>query len=338
MFDGTSIEAKLVSEVFEDVRKKDIASAFRGCQRLALKSGDLVNFAYFLYEQEHGDQEAFRHLCKSLGDLDREQIKLLHKQAVDRKLRNRAFDKKTCEILGVEEGTVFWVGCAQIDIEIEASQEKVDALQVPNNINDIDAAFFYKENEMPKLHEIFRRSSIKAIKERLLSAAFDYASLMEQKLDWGQNDKIAISEIENSIFSFLEELSPASLTQLQGAASLLNSTDPEKRSQASLLIRRCLTTIADAVQEPIPSIKGLDQDKPLNRISYYLETTSTGNQKTLCAFKHKDLESLLRSINEKSSKGVHKEVSSFELQQVYLATILYLGNIAKAHELKILSP
>ncbi|CAM3898939.1 hypothetical protein PHIN109289_15485 [Phaeobacter inhibens] len=332
-----SRQTKIIDEVFEDVRRKDIASAFRGCQRLSLLSGDLQSFAYFVHEQEHGDQEALRHLLSSLGELTKEQIKVLHEIAVNRKMRNRTFSKQTCKMLEIGEDTLFWAGCGQIDFELEASQDTLDSLKVPSNVNDIDAAFFYKENELIKLKEIHRRSAIKQVKERLLSAAFDYASLIEQKVEWEANDSVTIAEIENSVFSFLERLSPASLNQLQKASSLLNTEGIEEKSQAALLIRRCINTIADAIQKPVPGINGLEQDKPLNRISYFLETEAKNKGAKLISFSSKELEKLLRTISDRSNKGVHGEISKFELQQTYLATLLYLGNIAKFYQEEAIS-
>ncbi|RPE72028.1 hypothetical protein EDD53_1167 [Pacificibacter maritimus] len=324
-------ETKLIQSIFASVENDDVSAAFRSCQRLALKLRDFVNFAYFLYEQEHGEQEDFRHLNSSLGDLEKDQLKLIHELALKRKFRTRALDPNTCDILDIAKDSLLMFGCGHITAELERSQALIDSLAIPSNINNVDAAFFYKENELRKLQEIHRRSEIRKIKERLLSAAFNYASLAEQRLIWASQDKTTIDEMEAAIFSFLNQTSPAALKQLQKASGFLHSKDSEERSQASLLIRRSMNSLANAVQPADPKVLGLEQDKPLNRISYYLEEAHKDKTPSL-AFRTKDLEKLLHAINSRSSKGVHSAVSTFELQQVYLASLLYLGNIAKVHE------
>jgi len=321
---------RLVEAIFSAVEKQNVGSAIRCCQRLSLRLSDYVNYAYFVYELEHARTEDFRHLQETLSHLDTEQLKLIDRFAVERKIRVRAIDDEDAELLGWEKGNVIFIGCDQIDAEIEAIDGHIASLAIPANVNYIDAAYFFAENDTARQKFQQKKLLLRRITNRILASAFNYATKVEKFLFVEQKSGSALARIEKPVFSFLEHKVPEGLAKLEMAAKLFDSPDAEDRSNAVTQIRRCLKSIADQVGPIESDNSSLKKDKYLNRISYFVETTASQSGKLESALlKPKELENLVRSINERASKGVHASVSTFEAQQVYFCFILYLSSIAE---------
>jgi len=138
----------------------------------------------------------------------------------------------------------------------------------------------------------------------------------------------------------LAKVAPQALEQVSSAYKRAEEGGAEERSQSLLSCRRTLKSVADvlcpASDLPAQDVTGrehsLTDDKWRNRLVEFvkqeIESAVSGEVLTT---QLDDLARRFKGLGEASSRGVHADVSEFELNQAVIQTYLTVGDLLRIH-------
>jgi hypothetical protein len=183
-----------------------------------------------------------------------------------------------------------------------------------------------------------RRGQIGQMLARIRSRLHDYLSRTEQEIRIGSMVGSIFEEQRIYVEATLRRIAPAAVEQLAAAYQRRAAGDSEARSHALSSCRRALKTVADAVYPsssvPILGADGrerlLTDQKFIGRLLQFAFEQAKGRRsRELLNAQIGDLSARLESLTDLASKGVHDEVSDFEVNQVVIQTYLTIGDILR---------
>jgi hypothetical protein len=139
----------------------------------------------------------------------------------------------------------------------------------------------------------------------------------------------------------LTTMIPNALNAFVSVYHRMSEGDAEARSQALTSCRRILKAVADALQPPTKeTITGPDGNPvPLNDANYrarlrkyIMDHSEHENARYLLLAQVNDLGERISRLDNIGSKGVHAEVSPFEMNQCVIQTYLTVGDILRLSE------
>ncbi|BDZ69750.1 hypothetical protein [Methanobacterium petrolearium] len=185
-----------------------------------------------------------------------------------------------------------------------------------------------------KMHFITDEFSSILLKNR--NRIHEFLTNTERKLIYDQINFKIFDNNRKYVDSKLSLIAPDALNKFITAYKRINEKDIESRSQALLSCRRILKSVADNIYPPHEEfIKGTDgkerkltDDKYINRILQFVTENSKGSaEKGLSIAEIEYLGNKLNKIDDLASKGVHSDVSEFEVNQCVIQTYLVIGDI-----------
>jgi hypothetical protein len=185
---------------------------------------------------------------------------------------------------------------------------------------------------------ILRRSQIRAMLARIRTRVHDYLATVEQELTVDAAVTSTFEALREYVDARLRDVAPTAFVQLASAQQRRNEKDPEARSQALSSCRRALKSVADATYPPksTPEVGAdgsehqLTDDRYIARLLQFVYEKRKGT--TSAELLRAQVEALggrLEALNDLSSKGVHAEVSTEEVDQTILETYLVIGEILR---------
>jgi hypothetical protein len=139
----------------------------------------------------------------------------------------------------------------------------------------------------------------------------------------------------------LRDITPEALEKFVTVYRRLGEGDPEARAQALTSCRRILKALADAVYPPRQEkvegadgkVRDLSEEKYVARLWQFVSERVGGHSAgQLLQATLSDLGTRIDRVYELSCKGVHAEVSEFELNQCVIQTYLLVGDILRLTE------
>jgi hypothetical protein len=136
----------------------------------------------------------------------------------------------------------------------------------------------------------------------------------------------------------LAKVAPQALEQVSSAYKRAEEGGEEERSQALLSCRRALKSVADvlysATDIPVQDVQGgehsLTDDKWRNRlVEFVKQKVESAVSGEVLTTQLDDLARRFRGLGEASSRGVHADVSEFELNQAVIQTYLTVGDLLR---------
>ena len=139
----------------------------------------------------------------------------------------------------------------------------------------------------------------------------------------------------------LSQIAPESHEQIRVAFQRLSEGNTEARSQALLSCRRVLKSLADILYPPradeVVGANGkprvLTEDKYITRLwQFVYENVGKTASREVLLSSVQDLGNRIDHLYDLASKGVHSEVSEFEVNQCVTQIYLLIGDLLRIHE------
>ena len=171
-------------------------------------------------------------------------------------------------------------------------------------------------------------SRIGKISGRVVQRIHEFTSRVNFELQFSQLQAELFEVCREETDSKLAPLTGNALEKVESISARLRDRDPEAVSAAMNTCRRLIDSLADFVFPPSDQnyrlgdhALAVDQSKPLNRIAAFLHAQGVSDGR------RSRLRRSLADLYERSSAGVHADVSVDEARFIFLQTYVVLGEI-----------
>jgi hypothetical protein len=175
---------------------------------------------------------------------------------------------------------------------------------------------------------------------RLRNEICVYLSDVERQLVLGEVSEDVWARNRAYVDEHLARIAPQALEQFAAAHRRQAEGDAEARTHALTSCRRVLKTVADVLYPASNAIvQGIDgrtrkmtDDKFISRLCQFASEGNGSSSAALLSAQVRSLAERLDALNALSSKGVHNEVSSAEVDQCIIQTYLVVGDLLRIAE------
>lgn len=228
--------------------------------------------------------------------------------------------------------------------EIEAQIETVDAMTggspIPEGMHTLDVHAAFKEKQQLAVFAARSKQAHKRVLDRIERRIRLFLSGTETQVAFGQINADIFEHNRRYVDEQLAKVSPRALEQVSSAYERAQEGGAEARSQALLSCRRALKSVADALfpasdtpaEDADGGSHGLTDDKWRNRLVEFVKKKVKGSVSgEVLQTQLDDLARRFKGLGEASSRGVHADVSEFELNQSVIQTYLTIGDLLRLH-------
>lgn len=308
----------LIQEAFDDLEDHEIplSSVIRKAMRIATIRNDSKNLAWLKLNIIDVLPDNKKQVL-SLNVLTEDMEEYIHY----REMYVYPDDLKTIK----REKKVFMKGIPEIENTINRLKDGIDR-ENPISVKEKDELF--------KLSLYLDEYTL--IIKKLENKVHEFLSSTEKQILYEKINEDIFEQNRRYVDSKLNSIAPEALEKFIIAYNRLKERNSESRSQALLSCRRILKSVADNIYTPIekPVIcsdgkeRKLTDDKYINRLLQFVNENSKGSaEKDLIIAQITDLGNRLKSIDALASKGVHDDVSEYEVNQCVIQTYLLIGDI-----------
>ena len=333
---------KLVNQAFEYIEDEStsLSKTVQKCIRIARLRNDFINLWWLDWETINIENTKLSNkvIEEISPHLTNEMFKLHRELYLDSWIGERSFTL----ILGTKkEEKVMNVGIQEIEVDFEHHKNIVKSSHPPNGLHPVDLYFENQSASQIRALSLMRVRYCKSILSKIQSRIHDFLSQTEKQLIFGQIHSDIFEKNRSYVDLKLGELCPDALTKFVSAQKRIKEDDPESWAQSLTTCRRLLKTLADslypALEEPVAGIDGkkrkLTEDKYITRLWQYVFEKSKGSTSgKLLESIVNDLGNRIDKIYELTNKGVHAEVSEFEVNQCVIQTYLIAGDLLRLSE------
>lgn len=323
-----------------------ISSVIRKAIRVARLREDYESLYWLSMEMRSiGDQEAKTAIYLEIAPhFTRTELQALNRRSVDGYIGRRKSNNLELapEYFGEScEGAVLGLGVPELEEKLQHLREGIRELTTPLHLGPRDYLYLEQRQGTTRTKLQMAVAEWSSILQRVSQAVYEYLSRTEQQLYNGQINADIFEQNRRFVNERLSSISPAALEQLRAAQERLHTGGAEAGSHALTSCRRILKTIADYLYppraEPVVGRDGkkrsLTDDKYVSRIWQYIHEKVEGTaSRNLLSLQVEELGRRVDRLNELSSKGVHSDVSPFEVQQCVLQTYLLVGDLLRLAE------
>lgn len=212
---------------------------------------------------------------------------------------------------------------------------------LPSNLHPLDAATFSEQRRRVDDDRAFTVSQLRRVRARLEQRVHSYLSVVESQLARGQQQADYFDHNRAYVDRRLSELSGEAKGQLEEALRRAMIDSSESRSHALTSCRRALKSLADLLYPPRDApVLGPDgkerlltDSKFVSRIWQYLAESAAGSdaRKQMQA-EVEQLGGTVDRLYALASKGVHDEVTTFEVSTCVLSLYGVAGALLRIHD------
>lgn len=239
--------------------------------------------------------------------------------------------------------TGFWAPIAQIEGMIDGCRRELDALRIPDISVSAASSNQYQhvhvENPSVSVNSVINRcqalnnqmNQLLGIRSRVMGYLHTFVANIYYQLAFSGIAEELFESFKSDVDSLLADSCGSVLEKLPFVYARLHGGEPEDISQALNTSRRIIDSFSDSVfppqTEPYISSGGesweVTTDKCKNRINAFIDQKChSSSQKT-------KLRKMLASLYERTSAGVHSEVSTNEAQAIILGLYLFMGEVIR---------
>ncbi|MEP0872750.1 hypothetical protein NDA01_23300 [Trichocoleus desertorum AS-A10] len=265
------------------------------------------------------------------------------KQCIQKFISSRELSDCDSERLGIEKGQSLGMSVAEIEDSIQFFEEMADTIpsRTPANLPPQEERKWHMMNlessEKYKLSILFRRQVLERIRRKVI----DFLITSEAKLWLAAEAESLFVGPSKKVQDWLAANAPNGLEQLKMALCRLEEGGLEARTHALTSLRRLIKTIADflypPMNEPVQCSDGIDrqlgEDQYLNRLREFAAARiQSKTSKNLVFSAFEDLDRRLDLAHDLACKGVHAEVTEFEVRLCIMQTYFLLGEMLALKE------
>lgn len=325
-----------------DAPNMPVAGILRRCQRIASLRGDGVALAWLGLEATdvaadfHSSGETKRkslaaRLLKSMPAAEaNEQWTAEYQGYLARRRRNQ--DSEEIIALSVQQIE----GSVQMLRDQEAS-----LVDPPPGMHTYDLGKYVADQQRSRTTYLTTRIPLDNILARVRDRLWEFLTDTEYELTFGEATAETFDRLRSYVDRQLTSISPPALEQFQTAYRRLKAGGAEDRAHALTSCRRVLKTLADvlypATPEPVIGSDGrkhtLNDAAFINRLLQYIsDTVGKHENGAVVQATLEDVDRRLSALNELASKGVHADVSSYEVDTCVVQTYLLVADVLRIRE------
>lgn len=240
-----------------------------------------------------------------------------------------------------EENNILAVGVGEIEVEVEKYSRLADQSPPPAGLHPLDLYFIDQEKSQLRTLALAMESSRRVVLDRIKVRVHSFLSETEVELVRGQLHSDLFDRNMQYVDLKLSQIAPESHEQIRVAFQRLSEGNTEARSQALLSCRRVLKSLADILYPPradeVVGANGkprvLTEDKYITRLwQFVYENVGKTASREVLLSSVQDLGNRIDHLYDLASKGVHSEVSEFEVNQCVTQIYLLIGDLLRIHE------
>lgn len=319
-----------------------VAALLRRCQRIASLRGDGVALAWLGLEatdvsnEFQGLSEAKRtslaaRLLKSMpsAEANEEWSAEYHGYIVRRRLEQGSAE--AC-LLSVQ----------QIEANVQMLRDQEAGLEdPPPGMHTYDLGKYVADRQKMHMTYTTTRIPLDNILARVKDRLWVFLTETEHELTFGEATAETFDRLRSFVDRQLTTVSPPALEQFQTAYRRLKDGGDEDRVHALTSCRRVLKTLADelyaARPEPVLGSDGrqhvLTDAAFINRLLQFVsEAVGKHENGAVVQAALKDIDARLSALNALASKGVHADVTTYEVDTCVVQTYLVVADLLRIRE------
>jgi len=326
-----------IERVYRHIEDDCVAKAAMGCLRIARQLRDYLSACIFLREMYLDNHEFARILYQDTNHLKPDVQKFLHERSLEDFLNERTLPFSLND--DNDEARVLAESVGELDTEVDQLERSIADLSIPSGMTPFDTAAFFDRYAAAKARFRIRIKAVQTIRARIKTRCLNYVIGVEKQLEAQAKSEAFLHTVQNEVNNYFKAHSDDVYTKLQKAAQLVDSADSEDCSLLLTLIRRSIKAVADYFYPAVPGsppvtcVDGVERklgdDQYLNRLQEYMaaQFPSKGSSADLVRAETSVLMAFARKLNDKSSKGVHGDVTPDEARQGLFGLYMLLYNV-----------
>jgi hypothetical protein len=336
---------QLVSNALDDLDNPacKLSGSIRKAIRIARLRNNYDNLWWLEYEmiawenkdaKRRIDQELLPYYTKT--QFEALQIRIVTAYVDERKCR-RVDDHGEL----VDKGDIRAMGVEELESLAESLEKGAAAAIPPAGLHPVD--LYHVDQAKTQLRATLSAlaQDSRAILARIRQRVHAFLSTTETHLIYGQLNTDIFEQNRQFVDARLHDIAPDAFEKLTVVYRRLGEGNPEARSHALTSCRRILKALADkvypATSKPVQGIDGqerrLTDEKFVARLWQFVAERVRGKTSgELLLAEINDLGGRIDRVYELSCKGVHTDVSDFEVNQCVIQTYLVIGDILRLYD------
>jgi hypothetical protein len=333
----------LVNEALKDIETPIIplSTVIRKSIHIARLRNDYINLWWLDWEMTDITNREFQKsiIREIIPYISKEDLKSFWTIFLERYMAERKYIKMNNKLeIEQNEDNILGKSIPEIEVSLRIRKQEADHLVAPQGLNPVDLYFVDKSRSEIRVITLFHIENLELILERIKHRVHKFLSFTEKQLLFGQINA-DIFEINRRFVDFeLGRLCPEAVSQFVLVYHRLPEKDTESYAQALTSCRRILKSLADVLYPPSSKrIIGSDgrqhnlsDDKYIARLwQYVYEKTAHSTSGKLLQAEVQYLGNRIDKLYDLTNKGIHANISDFEVNQCVIQTYLLIGDILR---------
>jgi hypothetical protein len=318
-----------------------LSTVIRTAIRVARLRGDVDNL-WWLEKQMRPLGTGTRDQIASefAGHYTTDELTARHNQISEVFITERTAEFPVSEGSARQEERVFGGTIPELEEKIETLRRMPDEFKPPEGLAPADLWTATERHQDICTYAVSMLGGCQTVLSRVEHRVHTFLSETEKQLVHGQVNADISERNREYVDAQLGAVSPEALDQITAAYRRAQEDDEEARSHALTSCRRAMKSLADAIYPPTdePAVgedgaaHELTDDKWRNRlIQFTKETLAKQVAGDVLTTQLTDLDQRLRALNAAADRGVHANVTAFELNQAVMQTYLTIGDLLRIH-------
>ena len=333
---------KLVEEAISvlDSGEQKLSIVIRKCIRIARLRSDFYNLLWLEKEMIGVTNEYER--ARVMGEISphftKDQFDKLNKYFLEMWIKERPALQLDNNLQPIATELIIGKGVGELEIDQEGLLNTYQSAVTPQGMHPLDTAYFDNQNFYLRMSTQHYIDHYRSILERIKNRVYDFLSQTEKQIIYGQIHSDIFEQNRQYVEHRLGELCPEALSKFVAAYRRSKENDPESWAQALTSCRRLLKDLADKLypptEEPVVGADGKSRILTDNLFTsrlwqYVYEQTGRSTSGELLLASVQDLGNRIDRLYNLASKGVHAEVSDFEVNQCLIQTYILVGDLLR---------
>lgn len=234
-----------------------------------------------------------------------------------------------------DKGNICAMSVAEIEQRVQTIQGLISSAVTPEGLHPVDLYFVDQENFKLRVAYGGLTQEYQGILAKIEQRVHSFLAATEHALVFGQVNSDIFEQNRRYVDEKLKVIAPDVLEKFAHVYRRMGEGDAEARSEAALSCRRILKSLADHVYPAKEGLvtgsdgkeRELNDEKYINRLRQFVSERTEGKRAgRLLMDQISDLGDRVEDLVKLSSKGVHAEISEFELNQCVIQTWISVGD------------
>lgn len=337
--------SNLVQETMDqfDAPGMTVAALTRRCQRVASLRGDGVALAWLELESKDLENEYENKSETTRESLAARLLKTVPSNEANTKwiAEYHGYIRRRQTQSGKQKANLRSVQQVEELTQMLREQEAATLVPPPPGMHSYDLGKHVSDQEQNRVQLVESRIAFEAVLARIKNRLWEFLTETEYELTFGEATAETFDRLRLYVDKQLTTISPPALEQFQTAYRRLKDGGGEDRAHALTSCRRVLKTLADelypAKSEPVTGVDGkprvLNDAVFINRLLQYVaDTVGKHENGAVVQATLKDVDARLSALNDLASKGVHADVTTYEVDTCVVQTYLVVADVLRIRE------